>query len=49
MWQIKNNFLSKISSVTQVGTTVFRTRQFIDKAHKVLEFYNYEIKTKVVG
>ena len=27
MWQIKNNFLSKISSVTEVGTTVFKTRQ----------------------
>ena len=27
MWQIKNNFLSKISSVTEAGTTVFRTRQ----------------------
>ena len=27
MWQIKNNFLSKITSLTEVGTTVFKTRQ----------------------
>tara|TARA_B100001989_G_scaffold153751_1_gene109706 strand:+ start:255 stop:437 length:183 start_codon:yes stop_codon:yes gene_type:complete len=27
MWQVKNNILSKVSSLTEVGTTVFKTRQ----------------------
>ena len=27
MWQFKNNFLSKVSSLTEVGKKVFKTRQ----------------------